>query len=166
MIRKKSSSGFTIVELLIVIVVIAILASITVVSYTGIQARATETSMRSDLSANYKIIQLYSAKNGGVYPPGTIDPVARNNCTPKGDIGTDGYYCPILSDKNATVVYRGGSGNSYTLIYGKGTQAYSIDHNGTYKKQACVAGESSGSIAQPFGYDFVYSCPDGISYSQ
>lgn len=34
------SSGFTIVELLIVIVVIAILATISVVAYTGIQSRA------------------------------------------------------------------------------------------------------------------------------
>ena len=33
---KKTSSGFTIVELLIVIVVIAILAAITIVAYNGI----------------------------------------------------------------------------------------------------------------------------------
>jgi prepilin-type N-terminal cleavage/methylation domain-containing protein len=34
---KRTMSGFTIVELLIVIVVIAILAAISVVAYTGIQ---------------------------------------------------------------------------------------------------------------------------------
>lgn len=36
----KSKSGFTIVELLIVIVVIAILATISIVAYTGVQNRA------------------------------------------------------------------------------------------------------------------------------
>lgn len=36
----KNSKGFTIVELLIVIVVIGILAAITIVSYTGIQSKA------------------------------------------------------------------------------------------------------------------------------
>lgn len=36
----RNKSGFTIVELLIVVVVIAILAAITIVSYNGIQARA------------------------------------------------------------------------------------------------------------------------------
>lgn len=37
---KQTKSGFTIVELLIVIVVIAILAAISIVAYTGIQQRA------------------------------------------------------------------------------------------------------------------------------
>lgn len=41
--------GFTIVELLIVIVVIGILAAITIVSYTGVTARANESSVQSDL---------------------------------------------------------------------------------------------------------------------
>lgn len=44
---KRSISGFTIVELLIVIVVIAILAAISIVAYTGIQARANDAKMRA-----------------------------------------------------------------------------------------------------------------------
>lgn len=44
-----ASRGFTIVELLIVVVVIAILAAITIVSYNGITARATESKIVSDM---------------------------------------------------------------------------------------------------------------------
>jgi prepilin-type N-terminal cleavage/methylation domain-containing protein len=44
--KQIKSRGFTIVELLIVIVVIAILAAITIVAYTGIQKRATATSSK------------------------------------------------------------------------------------------------------------------------
>jgi prepilin-type N-terminal cleavage/methylation domain-containing protein len=46
---RKSTSGFTIVELLIVIVVIGILAAITIVAYNGIQNRAHDTAIASDL---------------------------------------------------------------------------------------------------------------------
>jgi general secretion pathway protein G len=46
---RKTISGFTIVELLIVIVVIGILAAISIVAYNGVQNRAADTSVQSDL---------------------------------------------------------------------------------------------------------------------
>lgn len=64
---KKKSSGFTIVELLIVIVVIAILAAISIVSYTGIQQRANNTAIISAASQSFNMIQAYIAANGS-YP--------------------------------------------------------------------------------------------------
>src|SRR5687768_9115738 len=60
------SRGFTIVELLIVIVVIGILAAITIVAYNGIQNRARETSLKSDLVNIAKQIEMYHAD--GDYP--------------------------------------------------------------------------------------------------
>ncbi|MNX84104.1 Type II secretion system protein G precursor [compost metagenome] len=47
---QKQRYGFTIVELLIVIVIIGILAAITIVAYNGIQDRAKSTALKSDLS--------------------------------------------------------------------------------------------------------------------
>lgn len=67
--RKLSSRqhGFTIVELLIVIVIIAILAAITIVAYNGIQDRARYSSMKSDINTINKAIQMYYAENSS-YP--------------------------------------------------------------------------------------------------
>lgn len=45
--KKYMKKGFTIVELLVVIVVIGILAAITIVSYTGITARANTAAAQS-----------------------------------------------------------------------------------------------------------------------
>ena len=55
---KKTTSGFTIVELLVVIVVIGILAAITIVAFNGIQDRARTAKINSDLSALNKAVQI------------------------------------------------------------------------------------------------------------
>ncbi len=60
----KSKSAFTIVELLIVIVVIAILASISVVAYNGIQTRAKNSQVSSDLNTLEKAVQVARINTG------------------------------------------------------------------------------------------------------
>jgi type II secretion system protein G len=67
---KQKQSGFTIVELLIVIVVIAVLASITIVAYNGIQQRARDSQRRSDITALAKALELYYIDNDR-YPAGS-----------------------------------------------------------------------------------------------
>lgn len=67
MLTHKKQTGFTIVELLIVIVVIGILAAITIVAYNGMQTRARYSVMQQDISSINKAIQLYYADNG-YYP--------------------------------------------------------------------------------------------------
>ena len=61
-VHMTSKSGFTIVELLIVIVVIGILAAITTVAFNGVSARAKEASVQSDVKNNIKNILLYRAE--------------------------------------------------------------------------------------------------------
>ena len=62
--------GFTIVELLIVIVVIAILAAITIIAYNGIQVRARDAQRSTDAANILKALEAYKAINS-VYPTAT-----------------------------------------------------------------------------------------------
>lgn len=64
-------TGFTIVELLIVIVVIGILAAITIVAYNGIQNRAYDGAVQQDLSSIGKKLELYKIDNNDLYPSST-----------------------------------------------------------------------------------------------
>jgi prepilin-type N-terminal cleavage/methylation domain-containing protein len=82
--------GFTIVELLIVIVVIGILASITVVAYNGVQTRAKQAKMQSDISSVRGLIEAYAAQNGSY-------PVTAANMNP--DWGT----ATARTDKNCHI---------------------------------------------------------------
>lgn len=64
--------GFTLVELMIVITVIAILATIAVVSFTRVQKQARDTKRRGDVRALATALQAYfSEKN--TYPATTAE---------------------------------------------------------------------------------------------
>jgi len=65
---KRKTTGFTIVELLIVIVVIGILASITIVAFNGVQSRSRDTARIAKIKDIAKAIELYKVDNGR-YPP-------------------------------------------------------------------------------------------------
>jgi len=65
----RTKSGFTIVELLIVIVIIGILATITIVAYNGIQERARASAATSALTQAIKKIALWQVDNPGMVPP-------------------------------------------------------------------------------------------------
>ncbi len=64
MSHKLKQQGFTIVELLIVIVVIGILAALVITTFTGIQRKARDTERTTDIKALHSQIEAYYAQNG------------------------------------------------------------------------------------------------------
>lgn len=73
----KKQIGFTIVELLIVIVVIAILATITISAYNGTQARARDNLRTTAVASIVDALEVYKQENGQ-YPAATPNPGASS----------------------------------------------------------------------------------------
>lgn len=67
MTNTKTNRGFTLVELLIVIVVIAILAAISIVAYNGIQQRARNSSTAESASQLKNKVEAWNGVKGA-YP--------------------------------------------------------------------------------------------------
>lgn len=68
---KKSNKGFTIVELLIVIVVIGILALLVVTTYSGIQQKARNSKRSADVAAIQTQLEAFFQQSG--YYPSLTD---------------------------------------------------------------------------------------------
>ena len=73
--------GFTIVELLVVIVVIGILAAITVVSYSGVTSKARTAQAQSNANSVRQVADIYYTDNG--YYPATLVAFASGSTTTK-----------------------------------------------------------------------------------
>jgi prepilin-type N-terminal cleavage/methylation domain-containing protein len=65
--RNLGNRGFTIVELLIVIVVIGILALLVITTYSGIQAKARNSKRQTDIQAVQTQLEAFFSENG-YYP--------------------------------------------------------------------------------------------------
>ena len=126
----RRTHGFTIVELLIVIVVIAILAAITIVAYNGIQNQARVASQTSDLNGALKQIELFKAQKSS-YPTSITDcpsPSAQNICAKSSNGNTLTYYA-----EQATSA-------PFSCIESRRTDgtAYSITNGGSPKEGDCT----------------------------
>lgn len=135
--------GFTIVELLIVIVVIAILATIVIVAYNGVTSRANTTKNQTNAASVRRKAEAYYADSlggNGLYPPA---------------IGTAATNWTTYTTNNATAL--GAIPSGITLQTGVPTAA---TNTSTVQYIACATGAANSNTATGFyvGYwDFTSS---------
>lgn len=96
-----SKNGFTIVELLIVIVVIAVLAALTIIGFNGITKQAIEVGLKTEANQVYKQLGLYMTTNGS-YPLNTDSLKVGSDTKLKYTLGTNDYCAEVSSKSGAT----------------------------------------------------------------
>lgn len=124
-IRRRQ--GFTIVELLVVIVLIAILAVITIVAYNGIQERARTAAVSSALNQASKKLEIYNVDNATF--PSSLATVGIND-------GTVTYQYSF----NATTP-------SYCITATQGTTSYWVSSTATLPAKGGCPGHGQGGAA-------------------
>jgi len=128
--------GFTIVELLIVIVVIAILAAITIVAYNGIQNRAKSSAAQSAVSQASRKIISYAAINSDTYPTTPTEAGLTND-------GTTSYQLTV--NNSATP-------KTYCVTATTGTTTYWISSTSAKPTLGACPGHGVGGVAPVTNY--------------
>jgi len=99
----QKQKGFTIVELLVVIVVIAILASISIVAYNGIQQRARDSARDSAVRALKLALEVYKS-DFGKYPAAGANPNAGYNVSGLTTSLVPTYISKVPNDPDTTKI--------------------------------------------------------------
>lgn len=131
MSKYISQKGFTIVELLIVIVVIGILAAITIVSFNGVTNKAKVASLQNDTDSAIKSLETYkyTTSTSQLYPATT----ATSGLKPSGSNVLT--YTPYNNQ------------NGYCVQYTNGTASYYAVAGGSAKTGTCTT--TTNFIANP-----------------
>jgi general secretion pathway protein G len=144
--RSRRSSGFTLIETLIVVLYISILALIAVPRLTGAGRQASETNLRATLREMRAAVACYQAETG-VYPASLDDLVS--DTAPSVGLNEQGVEIPIFAqDFHGPYLVASGGRLPLDRMTGKREWAYKTSPPGVGKVNS--KGTGTGSDGTPY----------------
>lgn len=122
----SARQGFTLVEVLVVVIILGILAAITIPQFTAASDDAMTSTLASDLQSVRDQLELYKFRHGGVYPDDVVAALTSSD-------GAFGPYMmkfprnPFVTGNADAVDTTGLGGSTCGWFYDKATGAFKPD---------------------------------------
>lgn len=133
--KNSKLSGFTMIELLVVVAIIAILSAVVTTLVTSSRNRSNDSKIQSQMASLKKTIEVYGSSNGNDYG------MVLNSCimpnTVFTDIVSDTYkFTTVANYPAGTVLSCYSSGSTWAVSASMSTNYWCVDSNGKTGKQA------------------------------
>ncbi len=129
-LQQKLQAGFTIIELLIVIAIIGILATLVLTNFQGAQAKGRDTVRKNDINSIYQKLEEYYNENGS-YPDSDLAAATFPGIDAGALLDSDGATIVSSFSLSAPTVATLTTTNEYAYYaYGDGTAGSCVEGSG------------------------------------